>query len=118
MKDLKIGIVGARNRGTLARLAHGEEVESKVVAICDTDETVLGRAREEYGSDIFTALDYRELLTRDLDAIFITTPDWLHEEMAVAALEAGVAVYLEKPMAITTEGCDHILEAAYKSKAK
>ncbi|MCJ7751482.1 MAG: Gfo/Idh/MocA family oxidoreductase, partial [Armatimonadetes bacterium] len=41
-----------------------------------------------------------------------------HEEHAVAALEAGKAVYLEKPMAITIEGCDRILETAYRTKQK
>ena len=38
--------------------------------------------------------------------------------MAVAALEAGKHVYLEKPMAITLDGCDRILETAMKSGAK
>jgi predicted dehydrogenase len=43
---------------------------------------------------------------------------FLHEEMAVAALELGLAVYLEKPMAITTEGCDRILKSARESNAR
>jgi predicted dehydrogenase len=51
------------------------------------------------------------LATR-LDAVFVTTPDFLHEEHAVAALDAGKAVYLEKPMAITIAGCDRILRTA------
>jgi predicted dehydrogenase len=38
--------------------------------------------------------------------------------MAVAALELGLAVYLEKPMAITTEGCDRILKTARESNAR
>ena len=49
--------------------------------------------------------------------VFVTTPDFLHEEHAVEALEAGKAVYLEKPMAITIAGCDHILRAARDSGA-
>jgi predicted dehydrogenase len=48
----------------------------------------------------------------------VTTPDFLHEEQAVAALEAGKAVYLEKPMAITIPGCDRILETAYRTKTR
>jgi predicted dehydrogenase len=48
----------------------------------------------------------------------VCAPDFLHEEMAVAALELGLAVYLEKPMAITTEGCDRILKSARESNAR
>ena len=48
------------------------------------------RALEErYGRDIFTTADYRELLDEPLDAVFVTTPDFLHEEHAVAALRAN-----------------------------
>jgi len=71
-----------------------------------------------YGPDIFTTTDHRELLDQELDAVFVTTPDFLHEEHALAALEAGMAVYLEKPMAITIEGCDRILETARKNKLR
>ena len=52
------------------------------------------------------------MLTRDLDAIFVCTPDFLHEEHGLAALETGKPVYMEKPLAITIEGCDRLLATA------
>lgn len=118
MDDLLIGVIGAGGRGTLARHAHKPGQGSRVVACCDIDEKLRKPTRDWYGSDVFFAQDYRELLTQDIDAIFVTTPDYLHEEQAVAALEAGKAVYLEKPMAITTAGCDRILETAHKAGTK
>ena len=45
-------------------------------------------------------------------------PDFLHEEIACAALEAGKHVFCEKPMAITVEGCDRMLETARASGKK
>jgi len=118
MNDLKIGVIGSGGRGGLAGEAHHPGEGSRVVACCATVAATLESNRGHYGEDIFTTTDYRELLKQDLDAVFIATPDYLHEEMAVAALESGKAVYLEKPMAITTEGCDRILEAARKSNAR
>jgi predicted dehydrogenase len=118
MQDLKIGVVGSGGRGVIAAHAHQPERGSRVVACCDLALQVLKENRAAYGKELFTTHDFRELLQRDLDAVFIATPDFLHEEMAVAALDAGVAVYLEKPMAITTEGCDRILAAAQRSGAK
>lgn len=112
MTDLRIGVIGAGGRGSLARHAHKPESGSRIVAACDTDEAMIRQAREWYGADIFTTDDYRLLLEQNLDAVFITTPDFLHEEHALAAIEAGVAVYLEKPIAITIEGADRILSAA------
>jgi predicted dehydrogenase len=114
---LKIGVIGSGGRGGLARHAHGDEKGARVVACCDLSKATLEKNREFFG-EIFTTPYYRELLEQELDAVFICTPDFLHEEMAVAALEAGKAVYLEKPMAITTEGCDRVLEAAYRTGSK
>jgi len=74
--------------------------------------------RAWYGEDIWVTTEYRELLRQDLDAVFVTTPDCCHEEHAVAALEVGKAVYLEKPMAITIDGCDRILRTAKDHHAK
>ena len=118
MDDLRIGVIGSGGRGGLARYAHRPGQGSRVVACCDIDEAVFERNRAWYGADIMTTTDYGELLAQDLDAVFVTTPDFLHEAHAVAALEAGKAVYLEKPMAITIAGCDRILGAAMENDAK
>jgi predicted dehydrogenase len=115
--DLRIGVIGSGGRGGLARYAHQPEKGSRVVACCDLDQSVFARNRAWYGDDVWTTTDYRALLERDLDAVFVTTPDFMHEEHAVAALEAGKAVYLEKPMAITIAGCDRILRTAKQNEA-
>jgi predicted dehydrogenase len=50
--------------------------------------------------------------------VIIATPDFLHEDQAVAAASRGLAIYLEKPMALTVTGCDRILRAAAKTRAR
>lgn len=118
-EELRIGVIGAGGRGKLADHAHRPEEGVRLVAGADVDDAALVQFKEKYGPDVFVTHDYRQLAAReDLDAIFVTTPDFLHEECAIAALEAGKSVYLEKPMAITIEGCDRILRAACENKAK
>lgn len=117
--ELRIGVIGVGGRGGLAAYAHRPKEGVRIVAGADISERALAEFVSRYGRGVFTTKDYRELLARaDVDAVFITSPDFLHEEQAVAALRAGKAVYLEKPMAITTAGCDRILEAARASGAK
>ncbi len=73
---------------------------------------------ETFPAAVVTA-DWREVTANpEIRVVFIMTPDFLHEEMAVAALEAGKAVYLEKPLAISIEGCDRILETAMRTGSK
>lgn len=119
LRDLRIGVIGAGGRGRLARYAHQPGEGSRLVAGCDIDPKALKNFREAYGEDVFVCRDYLELLDRnDIDAVFVSTPDFLHEEHALAALDAGKHVYLEKPMAITIEGCDRILQKAYEKRLK
>jgi predicted dehydrogenase len=118
-KVLNIGVIGAGGRGSLVRHAHDPAKGVRVVAGADVDFKALEEFGRFFGPDAFTTSDYREILKReDIGAVFVTSPDFLHEEHAVAALNAGKAVYLEKPMAITIKGCDRILEAARKNRAK
>ncbi|HIJ72769.1 MAG TPA: Gfo/Idh/MocA family oxidoreductase [Candidatus Hydrogenedentes bacterium] len=117
--ELRIGVIGAGGRGALAAHAHKPDDGVRLVAGADVRPEPLERFKEAYGAGVFVTTDYRELLNRDaIEAVFVTSPDYLHEEHAVAALEAGKSVYLEKPMAITIEGCDRILETAYQTKSK
>ncbi len=118
MKDLRIGVLGAGGRGGLARQAHKPGEGSVVVACCDLVDKILDRMKDWYGGGVFITKSAAELLDQELDAVMICTPDFLHEEHAVAALAKGIPVYLEKPMAITIEGCDRLLRTARETGTK
>ena len=120
MKELNIGVIGYGNRGGLAMLANQPDKNVRVVAVADNYEPARERFKEAAGDSFkYATDDYHKLLADpDIHAIFILTPDYLHEEHAIAALEAGKSVYLEKPMAITVEACDRILETAYRTGSK
>jgi len=117
--DLQIGVIGSGGRGgLLARLSHKPGKGARIVACCDINPGTLARNRTEFGADIFTTHQVEELLAQTLDAVIIGTPDFLHEMQAVAALERGFAIYLEKPMALTTAACDRILTTAKQHRAR
>ena len=120
MKEIKIGVIGVGGRGGLANMAHKPEEGFRIVAGADVKPEALQKFKERIGGDdLLLTVDYREILARkDIDAVFICSPDFLHEEQGVAALAAGKAVYLEKPMAISIEGCDRLLDTAYKTGSK
>lgn len=111
MDKVRIGVIGVWGRGAIARnwQASGRAEVVAGMDVCDRNIAIFKR---EVAPDAWVTKDYRELLVReDLDAIAITSPDYTHEEYAVAALEAGKHVFCEKPLAITIEGCDRILRA-------
>jgi predicted dehydrogenase len=118
MQEVKIGIIGSGGRGNVLRHVHCPGEGVRVVACCDLDEEALAKNREAYGDDLFVTKDYRELLAHGIDAVSVGSPDFLHEEHACAALERGVATFLEKPMHITIAGCDRILQTARQSGTK
>jgi predicted dehydrogenase len=118
--ELLIGIIGTGNRGALAMNAHKADEGTRIAAIADTRQQSMDNFQAKHNlGDIFQTTDYRRLLDRkEIGAVFITSSDFCHEEHALAALQAGKAVYLEKPMAISIAGCDKILEMAYRTKGK
>lgn len=118
MTDLRVAVVGLGARGGLARLAHRPGRGASIVAACDPVPARRARAAESYGPGVAPVDDHRALLDADLDAVFVLTPDHTHAEIAADFLRAGVAVYLEKPLAITTADCDRVLETARAAGAR
>lgn len=81
---------------------------------CNSDETE-AKAKADF-PDVMIFRDYRRLLEQaDIDAVDLVVPNHLHTEIGVAALEAGKDMLLEKPMALTVEGCDLLIEAAERN---
>jgi|SRR5882757_2340829 len=118
MSELRVGAIGIGARGGLAAAVNRPGLDAKVVAAADPTEPGQARAREWFGPDITTVADYHDLLTENLDAMVVTAPDFAHEDIAIELLTAGIPVYLEKPLAITIEGCDRVLETARKHHTK
>lgn len=88
---------GGRCRYLLSLLAKIGGAE--IVAVCDAYEPRRAEAREKLAPEAREYLDYREVLDRrDIDAVFIGSPDHWHVPMAVDAVRAGKDVYVEKPV--------------------
>ncbi|WSC18383.1 Gfo/Idh/MocA family oxidoreductase [Streptomyces sp. NBC_01387] len=112
MDDMKLGAIGLGMRSDLVELAHRPGSGSVVAAACDRDPRMLAQAGNRFGEQVRTTADHHELLDAGLDGVFVLTPDHTHEEIGLDFLAAGVPVFLDKPMAISIEGCDRLLAAA------
>lgn len=124
-KELRFGVIGASGRGNIAHYTHNPAENCRLVAAAEPYPEPKERFKkafsEKFPEDPIPTIydDYREMIEKEsLDGVVIASPDFLHEEQAVFALEHKVAVYLEKPLALTIAGCDRILEAAYRNRTK
>ncbi|MEV6105095.1 Gfo/Idh/MocA family oxidoreductase [Streptomyces sp. NPDC051940] len=118
MNDVRLGVIGLGVRGGLAALAHRPGAGARVTAACDTDPRMAALAQDRLGRSVRTTTDHRDLLDAGLDGVLVLTPDHTHERIATDFLAAGVPVFLEKPMAITTDGCDQVLRTAHKHRTR
>lgn len=88
----------------------------ELAAICDLYTGRLENARELHGKDLFTTINYKDILDRkDIDAVFICTTDVWHARIALDALAKGKHVYCEKPMVYKINEGYPVMEAAKKS---
>lgn len=114
-RRLRMGVVGVGARAPLALHAldcpHGVDL----VAALDPHPQAASRVQERLRRPVPILSTLEEFLGFGLDLAFVTSPDHTHEQIAPALLRAGVAVYLEKPLAITVPGALAILQAARES---
>lgn len=113
--SLRFGLIGYGLWGRHHARAIAQAPGATLAAIaCRTPETAEA-ARKDW-PDAAVTLDYRALLAReDLHVVDIVVPNDLHEEIGVAALEAGKDVLLEKPLAPTLAACDRLIETARRN---
>jgi len=100
---LNIAVIGLNGRA-YAHLSSlkANKSDARISHICDVDSNILkkfaGAVRREMGEPATEEKDFRKILElKDVDAITIATPDHWHTPMAIAALQAGKHVYVEKP---------------------
>ena len=109
--------IGVGNRGSYLLRTILEQPNAKVIALCDIKPDRLDKAASSASRDNpQTTSDWRRIIDRkDVDAVFIATPPYLHSEMAIAALQAGKHVYCEKPIGVTPQQVRDLVAAARAS---
>ncbi|NOX60700.1 MAG: Gfo/Idh/MocA family oxidoreductase [Chloroflexi bacterium] len=101
MHRIRVGVVGLGRFGRL----HAETLQSlpqaELVALCDTRPDILAEVAFSLAAPYHTTSYEAMLAEAELDAVHIVTPDALHAIMVEAALERGLHVFVEKPLALT-----------------
>lgn len=113
MNKIKVGIIGAGYIGTVHSQVLGRDARVELAAVYDVkDERSLALSRSSGAS---VAQSPEELIAA-CDAVYVTTPNTRHTELAVACAEAGKHVFCEKPMATNLEDAGRVLAAAERSQ--
>lgn len=114
MGTITMGMIGAGWIAQEHRRVLDSLPEAELVAICDLDGERAMALAGDTGARVYT--DWRALLdAEDLGALIVCTPPNSHAEPAVAALDRGLPVYLEKPIARTAEDAAQIVAAARRT---
>ena len=111
---IKVGLCGfgmmAKGHAQMIQLHEGV----KLVAIADPVAENRAKAAEQYG--VTTYASGEELIDAGgLDVVFVVVPTYLHAPLTIRALNAGCHVFCEKPMALNTDLCQQMIDAANKS---
>lgn len=116
-KKLRIGIIGS---GGIAQGCHMRGYATmpdlcEMVAVCDVNEKTAQEAADKFGvGKVYT--DYREMLASgEVDAVSVATPNKFHKDPTIDALNAGVHVLCEKPLAMNAAEAKEMCAAARDS---
>ncbi len=115
MKKVKWGCIGCggiADRRTLPGLMMSEN--SELIAVCDTNENAAKKVAEKYNVTFYTADPTALLALDEVEAVYIASPVFCHLEQVKAAADAGKAILLEKPMALTSDEAVEIKEYCEK----
>ncbi len=112
LERVHIGLIGCGRIATLQVRGYLDHPQGELLAVCDHDEALVRQRQRDWGAQrAYT--DYRALLAdADINAVDILLPHHLHREVAIAALQAGKHVSLQKPPTLTLGELAAVNEAA------
>jgi predicted dehydrogenase len=122
MRKVKVGLVGLGEVAQIIHLpilqAHSDQFE--IAAICDLSRELLAALGERYNVSVERRYtDYRDIAAqRELDALLILNSDEYHTAAALAALQHGKYVLIEKPMCLTRQEAEAIIKARDEAKVQ
>jgi len=110
----RLGFLGVGWIGRQRMQVIGESGAADVVAICDPSPEMRAAALET-SPEAGVADSFDDLLRQELDGLVIATPSALHAEQSIAALEAGLAVFCQKPLGRNRAEVDAVIRAAERA---
>ena len=111
---LRLAIIGAGGRGIncFGQMV-GRRDDARITALVDPNPVRMRNACDYLGIEAVCYTALGDMLAREeVDGVFITSPDYTHEQNALAAIAAGVPTFVDKPLAVTATGCARIIEAS------
>ncbi len=121
LSDIHVALLGTGSQGEVLLNAMLKIPGLRFRAVCDIwkeyNQKKTANLLKKYGQPVNRYEDYRDMLSseKDLDAVVVATPDFMHAEHATACLDAGLHVYCEKEMSNTLEGARRMVGAARKT---
>ena len=109
---MKIGILGAGNISDTHARAASAIAGTSIVAVHGGNAARAERLAATYGATAYTDLDGVPCRTSPMDLVAIGSPSGLHAEQGIAACRRGLHVLVEKPIDVTVERADALIEAA------
>jgi len=117
MTKLGVGLISCGVMGTSLAKACNELEHARIVAVSDIDKEKAEKLAKELNAPY--DLDYHNLLGRkDVEAVIVASPGFLHREMTVAAAKTKKHVFSEKPMATNLADCDAMIAACREAGVK
>ncbi len=115
---INVGMIGLGKMGRLHMMNCLQFDNVKIVAAADTSKKALNKAKSAGVDNLYT--DYHDLLNHssNIDTVIICLPNFLHSESIQLALEAGLNIFTEKPLANTVEECRKIVKLVRRSGKK
>jgi predicted dehydrogenase len=115
-EKLRVGLLGV---GAIAQVVHlpvlSQLENVELAAVCDVDKPRAKAIAARFGIPNVYGDDNQVFRSDDLDAIIICTPNHLHDAQAIAGLQAGKHVLVEKPLATTAEAAERVIRVAESS---
>ena len=113
---MKVGVIGVGAMGQHHARVYHEMEGVELIGVSDVDQVRAEEIAAMHGTEAYT--DHKELLACDLDAVSIAVPTTLHKKVAMDAINAGVHLLVEKPIASTIEDADEMVSAAEAAGVK
>lgn len=119
MNAVKICLVGAGRAGMVHARNFTDNVPgASLVAVVDADLALAEKRAQELGVPLFFSNVHQALDQVEMDAVCITTPTFTHADIAIEAARAGKHILCEKPMAISLDEADCMIQAAEEAGVK